>query len=318
MYHIKYRPTKLRDVIGNKEIVASIKNIVKQKEKAQAFLFSGSSGCGKTTLARILAKKLGAVEQSIVELNVANTRGIDTVRDIIRESQFGHISGSSKVYIYDEFHTATREAQEALLKLIEDAPLHSYFIFCSTSPERIIETIRNRCVKYSVRALSDSESMQLLRNVCSSENIEVDERILKLIVEHSGRIPRTLLVNLYECKDLEYEQAKALLENTAEGVKTEVIEICRMLIRPKDIKWPDLMKKIDTILQVDSGESVRKMMFAYFASVLRNAKKESQVFLYTAILEVLDAYIKDNEQAKNSLVYLLGKIYCGVISYEEK
>lgn len=315
-YNIKHRPELLKHMYGNSNVISSLKKIL--QDAPHAFLFTGPSGCGKTTLARIVAKKLKADALSLNEFNVADVRGIDTVREIINNSKYQSVMGGAKVYILDEAHQITVDAQNAFLKVIEDAPEHVYFIFCSTNPEKIIPTLRNRCVHYEVERLSRSEAKELLQYVIKQERIKVDDKLLDVIIKHSSGVPRTLLVNLYKCKDLKLASARAMLENTVEGVKDEVVDICRMILDPKKLKWSELMQKVDNLTKHDNPEGIRRMMFAYFAVALKNAKSNDAVFYYTAILDILDTRIEDTTQGMHGFVYLLGRIVTGVLSADEK
>lgn len=150
--HIEHRPSNLSEIFGNKAIVESLTSIFERKsDYPHAFLFHGPTGCGKTTLARIVAKMLKCDKPE--EYNMANLRGIDAVRTLVEECVYLPLTGHNRVYILDEIHRQTKDAQNALLKLLEDPPEHVYFILGTTDPEQLIATLRGRCHTYQGRLI---------------------------------------------------------------------------------------------------------------------------------------------------------------------
>jgi len=120
--YIEYRPTSFKAVKGQPEVVKVLQNFVTKQRVPHAILFSGPSGCGKTTLARILRHKLACGDHDFFEVNAAEKRGIDFIRELQRVSRLRPVDGKCKVWIIDECHNLTKEAQHAFLKLLEDAP----------------------------------------------------------------------------------------------------------------------------------------------------------------------------------------------------
>lgn len=313
MYHLNYRPKRFKEVIGNSQLVKSLKDMINKKECPHALLFSGNSGTGKTTLARIVATKVGAISECIYEINASNTRGIDTIREIIDNTQSKHILGLPKVFIFDESHALTSDAQNALLKVVEDCPEYVYFIFCTTRPEKLLTTLKNRCVQFETKPLSVIEARELFNLINKKEKLGLSDSFRDLILKYSEGCPRKILVNIFRTQTLSEKEAEILLENSVEGVKDEVIHICRMFLDPKKLKWVDIMTKLNNLLKEDNPESVRRMMFAYFATVLRNCKTNNEILYYTTILDTLDIVIEDTSQGINGLVFLLSKMYIQTI-----
>lgn len=209
--HIKYRPRSWDEIWGNEEVVEGLKiSLSKPAEKrSHAFLLQGSSGCGKTSLARIIKKELGCADFHYDELNVADRRGIDRVRYIISECQYTPWTGSAKIHVLDEVHQMTKEAQNALLKTLEEPPGHAYFVLCTTEPKKIIRTIRTRCATYQVNPLPPSLIRDRLVWVCNEEGKEVPDEVLDAISQNCKGSPRQALVFLDQVIDIDDPQ-KAL------------------------------------------------------------------------------------------------------------
>src|SRR3989304_2450876 len=152
--NIKFRPKDLSDIIGNRSIVTSLESILQSKDRPHAFLFTGKQGCGKTTLARILCKRLECSDHDLIEINISNNRGIDTARDIIQFAYVKPLDGRSRVYLLDEVHKSTNDFQNAILKVMEEPPEHLYFILCTTEPQKLLKTVISRCTEYVVSPLA--------------------------------------------------------------------------------------------------------------------------------------------------------------------
>ena len=268
MLYQKVRPTVLDEVVGNKEVVASLKKLLSSKpaDRPHAFLLHGPSGCGKTTIARILAKAIGCGDIDTIELNASNTRGLDTIRDVASAASVAPMFGNAKCYILDESHQLTDAAQQALLKVVEDCPTHLYFMFCTTNPDKLILTLRNRCAKYSVKNLRPSEMKELLTKVNAKEKLELSEDIIDAISKVCGGCPREALMLLEQVKGIADPQEALTYLATAESTKKEVLELCRELLSKRVNRWETAMK-IYAKLDADV-ETVRLSLLGYFKKVL--------------------------------------------------
>ena len=141
--YLKYRPKDFDEMVGNDETIESLKKLIQKEDRPHTYLFTGQSGCGKTSAARICANKLGAKGHSIIEINSSNNRGIDTARDIIDQMQYKPLEGNIWVFIIDEIHQTTSVAQNALLKPLEDTTDSAYFFLCTTDPQKLIKPLKN-------------------------------------------------------------------------------------------------------------------------------------------------------------------------------
>ena len=147
----KYRPETWEEVLGQEHIVSVLKESAKQKKISHAYLFAGSRGIGKTSVARILAREAGVTPNDIYEMDAASNRGIDDVRALREAVNVLPLESPYKVYIVDEAHMLTKEAFNALLKTLEEPPKHVIFILATTEIEKLPETIVSRCQVFTFK-----------------------------------------------------------------------------------------------------------------------------------------------------------------------
>ena len=237
-----------------------------------------TGNCGKTTIARIIANMLGCEENDLVELDSAQFRGIDTVRDIRRNCQFTPISGSVKVYIIDEVHKMTGDAQNAFLKILEDTPEHVYFILCTTDPQKLISAVKGRCSTFQVNKLNRDEMYVLLNNISASEGKKISEEICDLIYSESDGHARNALQILEQVlavpKSQRLEIAKKVALEHNEG-----IDLARAL--SKRAGWVTV-KGILAGLKEKEPESVRRIVVGYATSVLLNGENDNAALILEA------------------------------------
>ncbi len=268
----KFRPQNFDDFFGNKAVVSALKKIVKSKPKDRphTFLFQGMSGCGKTTLARILTKEFGCNGVfGLEELNAANTRGIEMVREVVDKAVLKPLSGKCRVFIWDESHQLTTAAQQALLKVIEDVPEFTYFIFCTTDPQRIIKTILNRCTIFQLELLKDGDLAELIECVLESLDENISDNVFDKLIFSADGSPRKSLVMLEQILIVknEEEQLALLQKATAE---TEVKDLCRALL--KRAKWREVSGIFQGINNIEP-EMIRRAIIGYMKTVLLKANK---------------------------------------------
>ena len=198
----KYRPGTFEDVIGQPHVVQTLVNAITTKRIAHAFLFSGTRGVGKTTVARILAKALNCergptgtpcntcsscveitqgTSVDVIEIDGASNTGVDDVREIRENVKFSPFRGGYRVYIIDEVHMLSNSAFNALLKTLEEPPAHVVFIFATTEIHKIPATILSRCQHYNFRRIARIQIIQRLRHVAAQDGLTVEERSLAAI-----------------------------------------------------------------------------------------------------------------------------------------
>ncbi len=202
----KYRPATFMDVIGQPHVVQTLSNAIAGKRIAHAFLFSGTRGVGKTTMARILAKALNCEQGptaapcdacvncreiaqgtsvDVIEIDGASNTGVDDVREIRENVKFAPFHGHYRIYIIDEVHMLSTSAFNALLKTLEEPPAHVVFIFATTEIHKIPATILSRCQHYNFRRIPHAEIIQRLRFVAQQDGLALEDRSLSAIARAS-------------------------------------------------------------------------------------------------------------------------------------
>lgn len=266
----KYRPSNFDEIIGNESAIKSLKKEL--KNGSHVFLFTGPAGCGKTTLARIVAKEVGAGELSIREINSAENRGIDTAREILQQMNFMPTDGNASVWILDEMHMITSAGQNALLKALEEVPESVYFLLCTTDPQKLIAPLKTRCSVVNVKPLNDEEMKILLKRVVKSEDkkmgSEVYEKIIELANGGSRKALKLLAKVLY--LDSNEERLESLKSEDVSEDK-DAIELCRALLGKTNFN--SCMKLVSTI-DVSEPERVRMLVLSYMNSVLTKGFNE--------------------------------------------
>lgn len=268
--HIDYRPKDLDELVGNSSIKNSLKSVLSREDKPHAFLLLGQSGCGKTTIGRIIGTMIGCSEEDFREYNSSNTRGIDTIREISQNAHYAPLVSKVKVYLLDEVHQLTRDAMNAILKILEDCPPHVYFILCTTEPEKLLKTIHTRCSAYQVKALSSSEMKKLIEWVLKGEGITKSTKLIDSIVEAAEGCPRQALVILDQIIDIPDEKKAIEAISSVKTEEAEIIDLCRSLISNKS--WNDIREKVKIVIQNTEPEKIRYAILGYMNSVLLNSK----------------------------------------------
>lgn len=264
----KHRPAKLSEVVGQSKAIATLKDMAKRNAIPHAMLFHGPSGTGKTTLARILRDRLGVGSRDYSEQNSADFRGIDDIRKIARTVSLSPVSGKARLWVIDEAHGLTPQAQDAMLKLLEDPPAHAYFVLCTTDPTKIKRTVRTRCTDVVFEALPDAEIRKLVAAVCEAEDkAGLSDSVLGDLVDAAEGSARLALVLLHQVFGVDDEAEQAAIIRRASG-KEAAFKIAQALHNGKT-KWPAMAKVLkDVDLDKEDPEGIRYMVLSYATKVL--------------------------------------------------
>lgn len=254
----KHRPTTFKQVYGQEHAVAQLKSWLSLNKVPQAILFQGPSGVGKTTLARILAQKVECSDADFRELNCALERGIDMVRDIRRSMGLSPVGGKRRIFLLDECHKLTGDAQNSLLKLLEDPPPHILFILCTTEVAKVIKTIQTRCTSIALKLMDPKSIMAAMITVCTqAEKKAPTTEVLDKIIDNCGSSGRAAIVLLNAIIDIEGEEEQIRCIEKAD-IKNKASELVGALLR--GAPWLEVAKILKTI--EDEAEGLRRYVLA--------------------------------------------------------
>ncbi len=265
----KFRPDEFGEVKGQEHIVTTLRNQLKAERIGHAYLFCGTRGTGKTTIAKIFAKAVNCEKpvdgspcnecatckaiaagnsMNVIEIDAASNNGVDNIREIRDEVQYSPAEGKYRVYIIDEVHMLSIGAFNALLKTLEEPPSYVIFILATTEAHKIPVTIMSRCQRYDFKRITVDTITDRLRDLTARENIEVEERALRYIAKSADGAMRDALSLLDQCISF-YLGQKLTYENVLEvlgAVDTEVFsDMLRLIIAGDTI---GCVNKLDDII----------------------------------------------------------------------
>lgn len=202
---VKYRPKDFESVLGQKSIIRILERQLESNNIANTYLFAGPSGTGKTTLCRALSSIINAGQGEPIEIDAASNNGVDAVRDIIQDARQRSIDSDYKIFIIDECHAVTTQGWQAFLKCIEEPPKYTIFMFCTTNPEKIPETILNRTMRFNISKVDTNLIKNRLMYICEQEHftnyLEACDYLAKL---GNGSV-RQSIAYLEKCANYDYD-----------------------------------------------------------------------------------------------------------------
>lgn len=296
----KYRPKKLADIRGQDELVKVLSSKFKGGDFPHAVLISGPSGCGKTTLARIIRRELGCQGGDYREVDCgAEDSPIDAVRTLKRRMRLFPSLGSCRVFLLDEVQalSKTKFAQQAMLKMLEEVPSHTYFILCTTDPGKLLPTIITRCMPLRVRPLADGAMRETIGRVLQGEGKKITDAVIDRILERAGGSARQALMLLEEVVGLssEKDQLEAVAEAESESA---AVDLARALTA-KGAVWKDVAGVLKAVEDLEP-EAVRRAVLGYCRSiVLGGGKFSKKAWL---LIENLKNPFPDDTRASHALL----------------
>ena len=223
-------------MVGQEQVVTPLSNAIAQGKISHAYLFTGPRGTGKTSVARIFAHEINKFDYTleddytdIIEIDGASNRGIDDIREIREKAMIKPTLGKYKIYIIDEVHMLTREAFNALLKTLEEPPIHVIFIMATTDLNKVPATILSRAQLYNFRLADTNTILEYLQGVCKKEKIDIELEALKIVVKRGGGSFRDSLSLLDQVSTLSDSKITHEMVESAMGF-------------PQDVKITEILK----------------------------------------------------------------------------
>ena len=312
---LKYRPKTFKDLIGQEVVAQTIFNSIKNDRSANAYLFTGIRGVGKTTIARIVAKSLNclngidklcsetmcenckAIRNSnhidVLEMDAASKTGVDDVRDLIEFSRYGPSTAKYKIFIIDEVHMLSKQAFNALLKTLEEPPEYLKFIFATTEIKKIPVTVVSRCQRFDLSRVNSSSLFEFIKKVKDKEKGKINDEALKLIVKISEGSVRDAL-SLLDRAMLNQDTKSELGLKEAQKIfgyfdKSYLINLFKFLFKGDE-------KKVIEIYKTIYNQGVEPKIFLNdFLEILYYIKNISSIKLYGNNFSLNDEEFKEIE-----------------------
>lgn len=245
----KYRPQSFEEIVEQDSIKAILENQIKTNNLKHAYLFCGSAGCGKTTSARIIANYMNEGKSAPIELDCASHNGVEDIRMIIEECKTKPMMGKYKIFLMDEVHVLTVQAWSAMLKILEEPPEYVIFLFCTTDPQKIIDTILSRVQRFNFSRISIHGISDRLVYILNSENKE------RLTL---GEVPIT-----YEDSAINY-----IARLAQGGMRDAITTLEKCLDYSSNVT-------LTNVLDVTSGGVTEQLMLDLLADILNRHCKEA-------------------------------------------
>ena len=329
----KYRPQSFKDVIGQEFTVQALSNAIKLNKIANAYLFCGPRGTGKTSSARIFAKSLNCEQgptiepcqkcQScldvtnasgidVIEIDAATNRGIDDAKELINKVQYAPMNGKYKIFIIDEVHMLSKEAFNALLKTFEEPPKNVIFILATTEPHKVIETIVSRCQRFDFRRITIEDITKRLREISDTEKINITDEALYAIAKNvSGGMRDSLaLLDQVSILGVDKEITKETVESLIGKLTFDVLYNLTSLILNKEVK--EAVEAVETIYT--KGSEPRNFVENYIEFLRNiilaaNSKDLNSAADLTLLSKENIEKIKESDLfTQESLIYILDKV----------
>ncbi len=315
----KYRPQLFSTVVGQSHITTTLKNAIRNKQLAHAFLFCGPRGVGKTTCARILAKAINCENPApdgeacnachscisfnegsslnIHELDAASNNSVDDIRSLVDQVRFAPQPGKYKVYIIDEVHMLSSSAFNAFLKTLEEPPPYAIFILATTEKYKILPTILSRCQVFDFKRITNQDIMDHLQEICEKENIPAEKSSLEIIAQKSEGCMRDALSIMD--KMVSFSDGKLTYRDTLEHLN--ILDdgyYFKLLDAIREQKLSDALLIYDEINRKGFEGDLLLNGFAEFIRNLLICKDEKAASLLDVVEEFKQKYIEEAKKVE--------------------
>lgn len=270
--HKLLRPKDFDGIIGQGPVVKALK----RDSNHYAFLFTGPSGVGKTTLARLVAKTMNA---ELVEVDAASESGVENTRAIVDQLAGPRLSDRPIMVIIDECHTLSKQAWQPLLKVMEEPPQHLRWALCTTDISKVPDTIRTRCATFDLKPIKPEVMRAYMGSVVKYHKLQIADDLLDAIVEHAGGSVRQGLIFLEVLNGVKDKtDVEALL--SAGGESSEIIDFVRYICFAKP-QWGEVCKKLKAMKESGvPAETIRIVMVNYITAVALNKTSDGAKLLH--------------------------------------
>lgn len=301
----KHRPQTLQGLLGQDSAVEVVKAWMFNGQAGSGnhtMLLNGPSGVGKTTIARIVKSAMGCGDADFREVNCSDFRGIDDIREIRRVMNMAPISGHCRIWVLDECQKLTNDAQNSMLKMLEDTPKHVFFILATTDAQKLLKTIRTRATEIKLAPLKLDVLEKIIQRVVDKEHLKVSDEVIEEIASASDFSGRKALVLLEQVSKLEGEEKQLEAIASAGFNKEDAFRLAQLLFnfRREQVGWADIAKVLRDLAEQDA-EGIRYCILGYARSVLVGKDEKSPNSKYTAkafgIIEVFGKNFYDSKHA---------------------
>ena len=273
----KYRPLKLADVVGQDDTIRQLQTQLTNQKISHGYLFVGARGCGKTSVARIFAHEINHFDYQlednyvdIIEIDAAVFTMVENIRELRDKAMLAPTTGKYKVYIIDEIHMLSKNAFNALLKILEEPPEHIVFIFATTNPEKIPATILSRVQIFHFKLADKSVMQPFLENICQKEGINIEKDALSLLIEQGGGSFRDSLSILDQLSNLHPDKSTLITTeevSSALGVPKQVL-IQELLVNYEQENIEQIRSLIEEL--INQGNKAEGIATSLIKAIVQN------------------------------------------------
>ena len=284
-FHVRYRPQNLKDVVGQASAVNAIDQLLKGKSRPHSYLFTGPSGVGKTTLARIIGRRCKVEAYNVMEIDAATNSGVDAMRAIKQAAETRGFGSSEKLVIVDECHSLSKQAWQSWLKIVEEPPSHLYLVFCTTESTKVPRTIKTRCQHFDLKSVGTKDLAMYLDEICFAEQITgLNSNTIRALAAKAEGSPRQALVYLQAVAHCKSKDEAMDVIDSLDETNDEAFDIVRAIVNGESF-----MKVKAKIAKLEDGnyEGVRIITMNYAAKALLGTKSKDKAGW---LLEVMDEF----------------------------